>query len=72
LTATNIDPRLYTLTYTTDAGELTIITNVTGIEITVSNSEDWTLLEGIFPTLDQGSVTSSELSIPPFSTFILE
>jgi alpha-amylase len=72
LTATNIDPRLYTLTYTTDAGELTIITNVTGIEITVSNSEGWTLLEGIFPTLDQGSVTSSELSIPPFSTFILE
>jgi glycosidase len=72
LTATNIDPRLYTLTYTTSEGELTIITNVTGTSMTVSNSEGWTLLEGIYPTLERGSVTATDITIPPFTTFILE
>jgi glycosidase len=72
LTATNIDPRLYTLTYATDAGELTIITNITATTIAVGNSEGWTLLEGIYPTLEKGSVTASDLTIPPFTTFILE
>jgi hypothetical protein len=71
LTATNIDPRLYTLTYATDAGELTIITNITATTIAVGNSEGWTLLEGIYPTLEKGSVTASDLTIPPFTTFIL-
>ena len=72
LTATNIDPRLYTLTYTTDAGEITIITNITGTAITVGNSEGWSLLEGIYPTLEKGSVTASDLTFPPFTTFILQ
>jgi glycosidase len=72
LTATNIDPRLYTLTYTTDAGEITIITNVTATEITISNSNGWTLQEGIYPTLEKGSVTANDMTIPPFTTFILE
>jgi glycosidase len=72
LIATNLDPRLYTLTYTSDEGELTIITNVTSTEITVSNSEGWTLLEGIYPTLDRGSVTASDITIPPFTTLLLQ
>jgi glycosidase len=72
LVATNLDSRLYSLTYTTEEGQLTIITNVTATEITVSNGEGYTLLEGIYPTLDRGSVTASDLTIPPFATLILE
>jgi alpha-amylase len=72
LTAISIDSRLYSLTYTTSAEELTIITNVTSTEITVSNSEGWTLLEGIYPTLEKGSVSASDITIPPFTTLILK
>jgi glycosidase len=72
LTAISIDSRLYSLTYNTSAEELTIITNVTSTEITVSNSGGWTLLEGIYPTLEKGSVSTSDIVIPPFTTLILK
>jgi glycosidase len=72
LTAISIDSRLYSLTYNTSAEELTIITNITSTEITVSNSGGWTLLEGIYPTLEKGSVSTSDIVIPPFTTLILK
>jgi hypothetical protein len=72
LTALSIYSRLYSLTYNTSAEELTIITNVTSTEITVSNSGGWTLLEGIYPTLEKGSVSTSDIVIPPFTTLILK
>jgi glycosidase len=72
LTAISLDSRMYSLTYNTSAEELTIITNVTSTEITVSNSGGWTLLEGIYPTLEKGSVSISDIVIPPFTTLILK
>jgi hypothetical protein len=45
---------------------------VTGSDITIGNQEGWTLLEGIFPTTNRGSVTADQIQIPAFSTFIFE
>jgi len=71
LTAINLDSRLYSLTYTSSAGEINIITNITGNEINISNIQGWTLLEGIYPTLEKGSVSAVDITIPAFSTLIL-
>ena len=71
IVATNLDTRLYTLTYTYAGESITIITNVTGTEITMGNQEGWTLLEGIYPTLNRGTASADQLYVPAFSTLIL-
>lgn len=72
ITAPNLDPKLYTLQYAQGENNLTMITNVTGGDITISNSLGLTLLEGIYPTTNQGSVSSDTMIIPAFSTLILQ
>jgi hypothetical protein len=71
IVATNLDTRLYTLTYTYVRESITIITNVTGSDITIGNQEGWTLLEGIYPTLNRGTASANQLDVPAFSTLIL-
>jgi glycosidase len=72
ITALNLDTRLYTLSYDNGVDNLTIITNVTGADITVSNGDGLTLLEGIYPTISKGVVSSDSIMIPAFSTLILQ
>jgi len=72
ITAPNLDPKLYTLQYAQGENNLTIITNVTGGDITITNSLGLTLIEGIYPTTNQGSVSSDTMIIPAFSTLILQ
>ena len=72
ITALNLDTRLYTLSYDNGVDNLTIITNVTGADITVSNGDGLTLLEGIYPTTTKGTVSSDSIVIPAFSTLILQ
>ena len=51
--------------------DLTIMTNVTDSPITISNTLGLSLLEGIFPTTDKGSVSADTITVPAFSTLIL-
>jgi alpha-amylase len=72
ITALNLDTRLYTLQYAQDNNDLTIITNVTDVDITLSNTLGLSLLEGIYPTTTKGSVSTDSIFVPAFSTLILQ
>lgn len=71
LTALELDSKLYALSYEVGNEDLIIITNVTATPITISNSNQWSLLDGIYPTFDRGVVTNESIVIPGFTTFLL-
>jgi alpha-amylase len=72
ITALELHPSLYALTYEVNGESLTILTNVSAQTVTITNQEEWQLLDAILPTTDQGSIDLSHISIPGFSTFVMQ
>ncbi len=71
-----IDPRLYGLTYTSTAGQLTIFTNLTDTAINEVLSVDEVIIDQVSPNGERAKIIKDgsvrNVKIPPFATVVIQ